>query len=127
MVSDFVKNLIIAEETNIRIEKKISAIHETIKSKIPEGISDNLSKSVTADITDLISDNTPSMPWMSFSLINDGPNGVNVVINERTMEKAPVKKNETFKADFLARGMIQRVWLYCEKGESANVRIYALK
>lgn len=127
MVSDFVKDLIFEEERNFRIEKKISSIHETIKSKIPVGISDNLSKTVTGRITDLRPGNTKSMPWMSFSLMNDGPNEVNVIINERTTEKAPVKRGEVLDADLLAKGMIHRVWLYCERGETAGVRIYALK
>lgn len=127
MVSDFVKDLIFEEERNFRVEKKISAIHETIKSKIPEGISDNLSKTVRDGLLDLRGENVPSMPWMSFSLLNDGPNSVNVIINERAMEKAPVRKGEILDANMLAKGMIHRVWLYCEKGQTANVRIYALK
>ena len=127
MVSDLVKGLICAEEGRIGIEQKISDIHDTIKSRIPVGVSDNLSKNVTDSLTDLRHDNTKSMPWISFSLINDGPNSVNVVINERTTEKAPVKKGEVLDADLLAQGMIYCVWLYCEKKQSANVRIYALK
>ena len=127
MVSDLVKELVRAEEERFGLEKKISDIHDTIKSRIPVGISDNLSKNVTDSIVDLRSDNVPSMPWISFSLINDGPNSVNVVINERTTEKAPVKKGEVLDADLLAQGMISRVWLYCEKKQSASVRIYALK
>lgn len=127
MVSDFVKELILNEEANIKIEKKATAIHETIKSKIPVGIPDTLSIDVTNEITDLRPENTPSMPWMSFSLMNDGPNGVNVVINERATKKAPVGKSEELEADFIAKDKIQRVWLYCERGETASVRIYALK
>jgi hypothetical protein len=127
MVSDFVKQIIFEEEKNFNIEKKISDIHKTIKSKIPDGISDNLTKNITDDITDLRHGTVPSMPWMSFSLINDGPNSVNVVINEKTMEKAPVRKGEILDADFLAKDKIERIWIYCEKGQTASVRIYALK
>lgn len=127
MVSDFVKNLILAEEGNIRIEKRIVAIHETIKSRIPEGIADNIPAAVTDELFDLSSETTPSMPWMTFSLINDGPNGVNVIINNRSTDKAPVKKGEVLDVDMEARGKIYRVMLYCEKGETADVRIYPLK
>jgi len=127
MVSDFIKELIFEEERTFRVEKKILDIHDTIKSKIPVGVSDNLSKDVTDEITDLRWETVTSMPWMTFSLINDGPNSVNVVINERTTEKAPVRKGEVLDADLLAQGMIHRVWLYCEKGQTASVRIYALK
>lgn len=127
MVSEFIKDLIFEEERNFRVEKKILDIHETIKSKIPVGVSDNLSKVVTGEIIDLRPGNIKSMPWMSFSMLNDGPNAVNVVINERTTAKAPIKKGELLDADLLAKDMIYRVWLYCEKGETANVRIYALK
>ncbi len=127
MVSDFVKDLIFEEERSFRIEKQMSAIHETIKSKIPEGFSDTLSKTVGDGLLDLRGENVPSMPWMSFSLFNDGPNSVNVIINEHAMEKAPVEKGEVLNADFIAKGMVHRIWLYCEKGQVANVRIYALK
>ena len=127
MASDFVKQLILAEEGNIRIEKRVAAIHETIKSRIPEGIADNIPKTVTEELTDLSRETIPSMPWMSFSLINDGPNSVNVVINDRATDKAPVKRGEVLNADLLAKGMVYRVLLYCERGETANVRVYALK
>lgn len=127
MVSDFVKNLILAEEGNIRIEKRIVAIHETIKSMIPRGIADNIPATVTDELMDLSSETIPSMPWMTFSLINDGPNSINVIINDHTTDKAPVKKGEVLDADMKAQDMIYRVMLYCEKGETASVRIYPLK
>lgn len=127
MVSDFVKNLILAEEANLKIEKRILAIHETIKSRIPEGIADNIPAVVTDELFDLRSETTPSMPWMTFSLINDGPNSVNVIINNKTTAKAPVKRGEVLDVDMEARDKIHRVMLYCEKGETANVRIYPLK
>jgi hypothetical protein len=127
MVSDFVKNLLIAEENSIRIEKRIVAIHETIKSKIPLGITDNIPLVVTDELLDLSPETITSMPWMSFSLVNDGPNAVNVIINERTTDKAPVKKGEILDVDMEARDKIQRVMLFCEKGETANVRVYPLK
>lgn len=127
MVSDFVKNLILAEESNIKIEKRIIAIHETIKSRIPEGITDNVPITVTGELSDLRSETIPSMPWMAFSLINDGPNSVNVVVNDKSTDKAPVKKGEVLDVDMEAKDKIYRVMLYCEKGETANIRIYPLK
>jgi hypothetical protein len=127
MVSDFVKNLLIAEEGSLRIEKRILAIHETIKSRIPEGISDTIPVVVTDELFDMRNETIPSIPWMSFSLINDGPNSVNVIINNKSTDKAPVKKGEVLDVDMEARDKIQRVMLYCEKGETANIRIYPLK
>jgi hypothetical protein len=127
MVSDFVKQMILAEEGNIRIEKRIIAIHETMKSRIPKGITDNIPATVTDELFDLRDETTPSMPWMAFSLMNDGPNGVNVIVNDRSTSKAPIKKGEVFDVDMEARDMIHRVILYCEKGETANIRIYPLK
>jgi hypothetical protein len=127
MPSDFVKNLILQEESSIRVEKRLLDIHKTIKSRIPEGVADNFPKTVTEELTDLSRETIPSMPWMSFSLINDGPNSVNVVINDHATDKAPVKRGEVLDADLIAKGMVYRVMLYCERGETANVRVYALK
>jgi len=127
MVSDFVKNLLIQEETSIRVEKRLLDIHNTMKSRIPDGVADNFPRTVTEELTDLSRETIPSMPWMSFSMINDGPNSVNVVINDRSIDKAPVKKGEVLDADMEAKDKIHRVLLFCEKGETANVRIYSLK
>lgn len=127
MASDFVKNLILQEETSVRLEKRLLDIHETIKSRIPVGITDNIPLVVTDAVVDLRGETVPTMPWMSFSLINDGPNSVNVIINDRTTDKAPVKRGEVLDVNMEAKDMIHRVMLYCERGETANIRVYPLK
>lgn len=127
MISDFVKKLVIDEENKIHIEKKLRDIHQTIRSKIPDGVADSIPRTVADDIMELSRETIPSMPWMSFSLMNDGPNGVNVIINDRSTDKAPVKRGEALDANLIAKDMIYRVFLYCETGETANIRIYALK
>ena len=76
------------------------------------------------------------MPWIAFTLCNDGPESVYVFVNEKTdimdhrdvsghsTNVAPIKKGETIKFNIKSSG-IERVFLQCDHGSTASVRIYS--
>ena len=77
-----------------------------------------------------------TMPWMGFTLCNDGPGPVYVFVNDKVniqeqrivegqgTNVAPVRKGEMIKFN-MKRSGIERIFLQCATGEIANVRIYS--
>ena len=95
------------------------------KETIPRGRIRPLDLTVTATITELNPTNAPDMPWMTIDLFNDGPNPVYVTINEEfTRRKAPLTIGETLTVDMKKRN-INKIFLFCDAGNTANIRIYA--
>ena len=83
----------------------------------------------------------PSMPWISFQIVNDRPDDIycfvneirdikeNVVMNDTLhniapMKYAPVLVGETMKYSMGFSGIV-RVYLQCNVGDSSDVRIFS--
>ena len=93
------------------------------ESKVPTG-----SKSFKLTVTDSITELSVGLvePWISFSLVNDGPSGVYVEVNEpgKLLDKVPVNSGETETVD-MRYPIINIVYLQAESGGTAAVRIKA--
>jgi len=62
-------------------------------------------------------------PWMSVTLINDGPDSVFAIVNtEKSFDEHEVMFGETATVD-MHRPIIKDVLLWCRTGETAVVRI----
>ena len=62
-------------------------------------------------------------PWMSVTLINDGPNSVFAIVNtEKSFDEHEVMSGETVTVD-MHRPIIKDLLLWCRTGETAAVRI----
>jgi len=66
----------------------------------------------------------PTMPWISFTLFNEGPNPVYVVIND-FYRKVPLMPEEPLTVDFRSH-KIMKVFLFCNPKQKAKVRLYAV-
>lgn len=75
-------------------------------------------------VTDVIMELKIDHPSQSFSLHNDGPNPVNVGVNNPSLQRAPININEDMAVDFETHKL---KWLYlqCARAQTANVRIIA--
>lgn len=61
-------------------------------------------------------------PWFSAEVINDGPNNLWSIVNtEKSFDPHLVKTGETYRVN-MGRGVIKDVLLWCEPGETAEVR-----
>lgn len=93
------------------------------ESKVPIGI-----KSYKWDVTDTVSEIDLGQPWISFSLINDGPGSVCVKVNNQEgplANEAEVKSGETYTIDF-DYAIVTKILLVTKTaGTIATVRVYA--
>lgn len=66
-------------------------------------------------------------PWMSVTLINDGPDSVFVIVNtEKSFDEHEVLDGETYTID-MHRPRIADLLLWCHDGETASVRIVGVR
>lgn len=101
-------------------------IQKEINIEKPVGNLIDMNVSVTDQITELY-EQKDEFPWTSCSVVNDGSGGVYVVANDWKQPVAPIPPRESLDIDLKARGALKRLYLLCPPGETATVRIYALK
>lgn len=65
--------------------------------------------------------------WTSCSILNMGPNSVYVAVNSWKRPSAPLLVGESQNIDFGRVGSIKKIYLVCDAGETAQVRLHALK
>ena len=106
----------------------------TMKDAVPD-----LMKKYSFDITDSILeinvDKIPSLPWISFTLYNDGADPVHVYVNEYGKEESQyispepgdptIDSGDTMVVDLKAP-KIKKLILFCDNGKTATVRIFAM-
>ena len=105
---------------------KTLKIQQQLIEERPEGIIEPIE-----NIT--ISSNTPrvlrptSKAWSSVEIVNDGPNDVEILVNpEKSLEYHTVRPNEAYKVE-LGRKAIGMVLLRCATGETASIRLVAVR
>lgn len=85
-------------------------------------------ESLTVQATDVATDlslTAKYMPWVSFSLYNDGPDAIYFSVNEDEADMdTPIYKGEDASVDMVKR-KISKMLLICDAGKHAQVRVYA--
>lgn len=101
---------------------------EPIEIKLPEIVAQtyNLGYTVTDQFTEIYKQ-TDYLPWSSFDLTNNGPNPVYFCVNKWLSPEAPLPVGQTINVDFKRKGAISKVYLKCDKGETAKVSLYIMK
>jgi hypothetical protein len=103
-----------------------------------DAIADLLRKyqfNVTDTVLELNGDKLSSFPWISMAIFNDGADPVHIYINEWGMDVVtdltgsipsdpPLSAHDTFQID-LRSPRIKKVFLVCDRGKTATVRIFA--
>jgi len=75
--------------------------------------------------SNLVLEDEDYMPWISFSLFNDGPDPVYVAVNEdEASSEGPISRGEQMSVDMGTR-LIDKVILVCDVGEECSIRLKA--
>lgn len=107
--------------------KTLIDFFQTYRQTIPEGMFKPITVPVTGTPTVLDPKNMPTMPWISFTVFNDGPNGVYVRINEDLIQThTPLNPGENITIGF-GQPKINKITLLCAPGLLSSVRILAVK
>ncbi len=101
--------------------------HAEWKETIPVGKFKPLTISVTDSITELSPLNVPTMPWMTFTIYNDGPNPVFIMVNEEFIQEVtPLNSGENITVNMKKR-QIAKIFLHCAPGLTTSIRIFSLR
>lgn len=94
---------------------------------IPKGELEPLTFAITDMPTELSPRTVGSMPWMRFTLHNDGPNPVFIMVNEEYIQnRTPLNIGEHITVD-MVKPKVDKVYLHCAPTLTASVRIFALR
>jgi hypothetical protein len=102
-------------------------ISETIKAQQPAGSLSTRSYTITSTVKMLWSRRQNGLQWTSFDLINQGPDPVYVSVNTSDFPEAPLGVGQTLNVDLKQRGAIDKVYLRCDAGKTANVDLWVVK
>jgi len=97
-------------------------LEEKLKKEIPEGIVD----SIKVEVRDVWIDVRGIRPWISGFIFNDGPDPVYISINRKIPKEkieAPLYAGESFDFDMKVP-KVNVIYLVCDKGERATVRMW---
>lgn len=109
------------------VEHLLTDINTTLKNKEPEGKTRDMLLNITDAVYMHTDEKEGGLNWTTCSILNSGPNNVYFAINEWEQPTAPLLPGESINIDFERRGAIKKIWLICDTGETAQVRIYAIK
>ena len=106
----------------------------TMKDAVPD-LMKKYSFEITDSILEINVDKIPSLPWISFTLYNDGNDPVHVYVNEYGKEESQyispepgdptIDSGDTMVVDMKAP-KIKKLILFCDNGKTATVRIFAM-
>lgn len=91
-----------------------------IKEQTPEGVTEPI-EPIT--VTSIIRRVLPTKPLFNVSIVNDGPDNVQALVNpEKSFEWHTITKDETYRVD-MGRPIITEILLRCNINETANIRL----
>ena len=109
------------------LNQKVMDVKDSVDSTIPEGIYLEDMFDITENLTPIYFHGREDLyPINDFNLFNDGPDDVYIMVNDSPTPKTPVKRKESLHVDMKAK-KIYRIIVYCKSGETASVRIHALR
>jgi len=89
---------------------------------------------VDDEVIELSADKLPSLPWISMTVFNDGGDPVHIYVNDYGTESLyymsqaptdpPLGAGDTLQVEMRA-SKIKKVFLVCDQGKTASVRIFA--
>ena len=110
------------------LNQKMMEVKESVDSTIPEGIYLEGTFDITDEYTPIYFHDRPDLyPIHDFSIFNnDGSGDVYIMVNDSPVSQTPIKATESLHVDMKAK-KIYRIIVYCSSGETATVRIHALR
>ena len=105
----------------------LQEIRDELKNDDPVGeVTDEL-VNVTEAVKMVYDDAQHGLNWAVCDVVNRGPNNVYVVVNQWKQPTAPLLPGESQNIDLGKRASIKKIYLKCDAGENAQVRLHALK
>jgi len=119
-LNEGIRELIDLEKQNIQ---RLERLEKAVEEVTPEGIIVPRTITVTGEeVVDFRAE-----PLYSFSLYNDGEGDVYVGVNTYPEQEVPIHKRESYDCPIEKRGAIRTIYIVCESGKSATVRIYGVR
>jgi hypothetical protein len=109
------------------LTERTTRFHSSWEETIPVGEFKSLTYPITDRVTELSPKTIESMPWRAFTIFNDGPSPIYLVINEDFPQtRTPVNMGENLTVNMTKR-KIEKIYLNCAAGLTSTVRIFVLK
>ena len=106
------------------IAERLLSLEKLAKAEVPEGVVEPIEKFHITSQRKLI---PRPKAWFSFSLINDGPHSVFVIVNvDKSFEEHEVLSGETYNIN-MSRGIINDLLIWCRDGETADIRLVGVR
>lgn len=107
--------------------KTLHDFYDDWKRTQSKGQFEPMTVAVTERVTVLDKSNTPTLPWISFVIFNDGPDPVYIKINEKeTQTHTPLNVGDQLTVT-MGKDNIEIITLTCAASNNASVRIFARK
>lgn len=105
------------------IAGRLLDIHDMLKDMVADGVDDTFSIEASDEKIQVVS----LQPWLSVSIFNDGPDGIYLLVNreERKAYEPKLYAGENTSID-AKKHSIRQLFIFCDEGETASVRIRAL-
>jgi hypothetical protein len=106
------------------IAERLCRLEELAKAEVPEGVVEPIEKYA---ITETRKSFRPLKPWFSISIINDGSSDVFCIVNtEKSFNEHRILEHETYNID-MRRPKVTDILMWCNHGETSNVRIVGVR
>lgn len=101
--------------------RNVRELRDTIKNTIPEGIISSFIETIDENPSEF----RPRKPWFSITVYNRGPNPVHVGVNVGHGGGIKIEAGDSFPVD-LGASKIRYVKLWCDSGETTNIKLIAI-
>ena len=102
-------------------------INKNIEKQYPVGEVTDENVAATETPSMLYDEKEHGLNWTSCNIINNGPNNLYVAVNSWKFPVAPIAPGQTMSVDLEARNAIKKLFFRCDRSETANALIHAVK
>jgi len=105
----------------------LSDIRDAIKVEKSETEFYDKGVNVTDQITEVYDEKRHGLQWEEFDLTNNGPDPVYFSVNKWESPEAPLTAGLSLHVDYKNKGLVNRVYLKCATGRTANVSFFVMR
>lgn len=105
------------------LELRVLDVHETQKAEITEGILEGAEINVTDQLKSVLRVSGYKHKWYEITIFNDGADDVNISsAGSKHKHLSTFKMGDQLKIS-AKKGSKKTLWVWCNKGESATIRV----
>jgi len=118
----------IITDTPLPIETPVdTGISQTIQKQQKAGSLSTRSYTVNSAVKMLWNRREGGLQWTSVDFVNNGPDPVYISVNTSDFPLASLPVGQTLNVDLKQHGAIDKVYLRCDQGKTANVDLWVVK